>query len=99
MGRTPDLPPCNYHGKRTRLEKWFRVIRRGTYQAAYEDNRWEYETVSDLCPYIAIDSYSINDGSSDEGRKYRDNSDYQEQEEVVSVPHMNPRRLRQDDQI
>ena len=30
------------------LVKWLGVIRRGTYQVASEDIRWEYDPVSDL---------------------------------------------------
>ena len=43
------------------LEKWLGVIRRGNYQAASKDSRWEYEPVSDLCPDIYPESdYSID---------------------------------------
>ena len=59
------------------LEKWLGVIRRGNYQAASEDSRWEYEPVSDLCPDIYPNSDSSNDGSSDEGIKDQENPDYQ----------------------
>ena len=41
------------------------VIRRGAYQAASEDSRWEYEPVYDLWPDIETDSYYSDDGSSD----------------------------------
>ena len=49
------------------LEKWLGVIRRGTYQSAFEDSRWEYEPVSDLRPEIDTDSNPSDDGSNDEG--------------------------------
>ena len=52
-----------------------------------------YELVSDLCPYIYIDSDSSNYGSSYKVVKYQDNPDDQEHEEVVLVPRRNPRRL------
>ena len=50
--------------------------------------------MSGLLPYIEPVSDSINDGSSDEGGKYQENPDYQEQEEVVLVSRRNPRRIR-----
>ena len=51
------------------LGKWLGVIRRGSYQAAAEDSRWVYETVSDFWPNIYPDrNYSVDD-SSDEVRK------------------------------
>ena len=53
------------------LGKWLGVIRRGTYQAAYEDSRWAYEPVSGLWPYIDPDSDSSDYGSSYEGSKYQ----------------------------
>ena len=77
------------------LGKWLGVIRRGTYQAEYEDSRWAYEPVSDLWLDIDPGSDSSNDRSGDEGSKDQDNTDYQEQEEVVLVSHRNPIRLRQ----
>ena len=61
------------------LGKWFGVIRLGTYKTAYEYIRWEYETVSDLCPDIESDSESSNNDSSDKGIKDQENSYYQEQ--------------------
>ena len=48
---------------------------------------WYYNT--DIEP----DSDSRDDGPSDKGRKYQENWDAQEQEEVVLVPRRNPRRL------
>ena len=45
------------------------MTRRGSYQAAAEDNRWAYEPVSDLWTDIDPDSDYIVDGSSDEGSK------------------------------
>ena len=59
------------------LGKWPGVIRRGTYQAASEDSRWEYEPVSDLWTDIEPDSDSINVGSSDYRSKDQENPDYQ----------------------
>ena len=44
-------------------------------------------------------SGSIDDNSSDKGRKDQDDLDDQEQEEVVLVPRRNPIRLRWGDQI
>ena len=55
--------------------------------------------MSDIWIDIEPDSNSINDESSDEGRKDQQNSDYQEQEEVVLVPHRNSGRIRRVDQI
>ena len=55
------------------LEKYLGVIRRGNYQAAYEDSRWEYVPLSDLWPYTEHDSDSSDDESSDEGRKDQEN--------------------------
>ena len=49
------------------------VIRRGTYQTASEDSRWENEPLSDLWLDIEPDSDSKNYGSSDEGSKYKEN--------------------------
>ena len=80
------------------LVKWLGVIRRWTYQAVSEDRRWAYDPVSDLWPDIYPDSDSSNDRSSDEGIKDQDNPNYQEQEELVLVPHRNSRRLRRGDQ-
>ena len=54
--------------------------------------------MSDLWPDIAPNSDSSNDGSSDYGRKYQENPDDQEQEEVVLFTHRKPRRLIQVDQ-
>ena len=42
-----------------------------------EDRRWEYEPVSDLCPYLEPDSDCSYDESSDEVRKDQDNLDDQ----------------------
>ena len=81
------------------LGKWIGLIRRGTYQAAYEYIRWAYEPVSDLWPDIEPDGDSIDGGSRNEGIKYQENLEDQEQEEVVLVTQRNPRRLRQGDQI
>ena len=50
-----------------------------------------------FCPFVDPDSESSDNGSSDEGIKYQENTDDQEKEEVVSVPRMNPRRLIQGD--
>ena len=47
------------------LGKWIGVIRRGSYQAASEDSRWEYEPLSGLWPDIEPGSDFSNDGSSD----------------------------------
>ena len=74
------------------------MIRRGTYQSASEDSRWEHEPVSDLWPDIEPDSDSSNEGSGDEGIKDQDNSDDQEQEEVLLVSRRNPMRLIRGDQ-
>ena len=74
------------------LGKLVVVIRRGSYQAAAEDSRWAYETVSDLWPDMVTDSDSSVDGSSDEGGKYQKNLDDQEQE-VVSYKHRNTRSI------
>ena len=54
--------------------------------------------MSDLWPDIETDGDSSNNESSYEGRKYQENLDYQEQEEVLLVPRRNPRRVRRDDQ-
>ena len=51
------------------LVKCLVVIRRVTYQAAFEDSRWAYELVSDLWPDIDPDSDSSNEGSDNEGKK------------------------------
>ena len=53
------------------------MIRKGTYQAASEDSRWEYEPVSDLWPDIEPDSDSSDDVSRDKGSKYQENLDDQ----------------------
>ena len=53
--------------------------------------------MSGLCPDIDPDSDSTYDGSSDEVSKDQENLDDQEQEEVVSVPCGNPRRIRRVD--
>ena len=79
MGKTPDLPPWQDYLAKNPLGKWLGVIRRGAYQAESEDNRWAYEPVSDLWPDIESDSYSRDDGSSDEVSKYQENTDGQEQ--------------------
>ena len=42
-----------------------------------EDRRGAYEPASFMCPDIEPDSYSSDDGSSDEGIKERENPDYQ----------------------
>ena len=81
------------------LEKWLGVIRRGTYQEVSEDSWWAYEPVSYLWSDIELDSEYIDDGLTDEGIKYQEKLDYQEQEEVVLVPRSNPRRLIRGDQI
>ena len=57
--------------KNNTLEKWIGVIKRGTYQAASEYSRWEYEPVYDLWPYIDPASDFSDDGSSYEGIKMR----------------------------
>ena len=69
------------------------MIRRGTYQEALEDSRWEYEPVSYLWPDIEPGSDSSNDGSNDEVSKYQENHYDQEKEEVISVLRRNPKRL------
>ena len=61
------------------LEKWLGFIRIGTYQAASEDSRWAYEPVSYLWPDIYPDNYSSEDGSINEGSKYQENQEDQEQ--------------------
>ena len=61
------------------LEKFLGVIRKGTFQAASEDSRWAYEPVSGIRTDIDPDGDSSNDGTSDEGIKYQDNPNYQEQ--------------------
>ena len=73
--------------------KWIGVVRIGTYRSASEDSRWAYEPVSDLWPDIDPDSDSSDDGSSDTVRKYQENPDDKEKEEVISVPCRNLRRL------
>ena len=79
---------------KTYLGGWLGLIIIGTYQAASEDSRWEYEPVSCLWPYIEPDIESCDYGSIYELSKYQENPDSQEEEEVVSVPRRNPRRLR-----
>ena len=69
---TMEGPLANNH-----LRKWLGVIRRGTYQAASKDSRWVYEPVSDLWPDMYLDSNSSGGGSSNEGRKYQENLEYQ----------------------
>ena len=51
------------------LVKWLGSVRRGTYQASYEDIRWSYKPVSDLWPDMDPDSDSSVGGSSNEGSK------------------------------
>ena len=51
------------------MGKWLGVIRRGTFQAAYENSRWTYEQVSDLWPNLELSSNYSNYGSIDEGIK------------------------------
>ena len=75
------------------LVKWLGVIRRGTYKSSSEDSRWAYAPVSDLWPEIEPNSDSRDDGASDEGGKYQENPDDQEQEEAVLATFRNPRRL------
>ena len=55
------------------------MIRRGTYQAESEDNRWAHELVYDLWTAIEPDSEISNDGSRYDGSKYHDKPDDQEQ--------------------
>ena len=55
--------------------------------------------MSYLCLDIEPDIDSRNYGLSDEGRKDQENPDYQEQEELVLVPHRNSGRIRRVDQI
>ena len=62
---------------KNQLVKWIGVIRRGSYQAASEDSRWEYYPVSNLWLDIEPDSDSSNYGSSYEVVKYQENPDYQ----------------------
>ena len=69
-----------------------------THQSASADISQAYELVSDLCPDIDPDSYSIVDDSSDEVSKYKENPDYQEQEEVLLIPLRKPIRIRRGDQ-
>ena len=59
------------------LVKCLGLIRIGTHQAADEEIRWEYESVSYLWPYIETYSESSDDRSGDKGRKYQDNPYYQ----------------------
>ena len=56
------------------LGNFLGVIRRGTYQAASEDSRCKYEPVYYLWTDIEPNSDSSDDGSSDEVRKYQENS-------------------------
>ena len=44
---------------------WIGAIRKGAYQAADEDSRWEYEPVSYICPDVDPRSDSSDYGSSD----------------------------------
>ena len=74
-------------------EKCIGVITRGTYQESSEEIRWEYEPVYALWPYIEPDTDSSVDGSSEKGGKYQENLDDKYQEEVISDPHRNPRRI------
>ena len=50
-----------------------------THQSASADISHAYELVSDLCPDMDLDSYSIVDDSGYEGSKYQENLDYQGQ--------------------
>ena len=59
------------------LVKWLGVIIIGTYQEVSEDSRWAYEPVSDLWPFIKLASDSSDNGSSHEGSKDQENTDYQ----------------------
>ena len=54
--------------------------------------------MSDLWPDIEPDSESSVDRSSDKGRKYQEDLDDQEKEEVVSSTLRNPRSIRKGDQ-
>ena len=81
------------------MAEWLRVIRRGTHQEASEYIRWAYGTLSDFWIDIEPGSDSSDGGSRNEGSKYQENPDYQEQERVVLVPLRNPRRRRRGDQI
>ena len=54
--------------------------------------------MSDLWTDIELDSESSDDRPSDELIKKQENTDDQEQDEVVSVPQRNPRRLIRGDQ-
>ena len=54
--------------------------------------------MSDLWTNIDPDIYSIDVGSSNKGIKDQENLEDQEQEPVLLVPRMNPRRLRQGNQ-
>ena len=78
------------------LSKWLVLIRRGSYQAAAEDRRWEYGPVYDLWTYIDPGRDYIVDGSNNEGIKDQENLDDHKQE-VLSDQHRNPRRLRKGD--
>ena len=62
------------------MGKWLEVIIIGTYQSEYEDSRWSYEKVPDLCPDVDLGSDSSYDGSSDELIKDQDIPDDQEQD-------------------
>ena len=53
--------------------------------------------MSDLWLDIEPDNDSSNYGSIDEGGKYQENPDYQEQEKVVLFSCRNPRRIRRVD--
>ena len=83
---TMSVPLANNH-----VVKWLVLIRRGAYQAVSKDSRWAYEPVSYLWPDIDPDSDFSSVGSNDEGIKDQEKPDYQEHEEMVSVPHRNPR--------
>ena len=79
------------------MENRFGVTRRGSYQEPAKGNRWSYELVSDLWPDKDRDSDSSVDGSSDEIIKDQEKF-YDHEQEVVSVPCSNPRRIRRFDQ-
>ena len=50
-------------------------FRRWAYQVAFQDIRWEYESVSDLCSDVDTSSNSRDSGSSDEGINDQDKPD------------------------
>ena len=87
MGRISDFPPWQDHWQTISLEKRLGDIRRGAYQAAYEDSRWAYEPVSDLWLDIEPDIDYSNYGSSNDRNKDQENPDDQEQEYLVLVLH------------